>query len=83
MDQLIIDDLKQFIDASIGQSTVEIRSDVAALRTDMSGFISEARENFAHVNLRLNELELKVETIADAHAEQLIDYGDRISRLES
>lgn len=69
MNQLIIDDLKQFIDVSIGQSTVEIRSDVAALRTDMSGFTSEARENFAHVNFRLNELELKVETIADAHAE--------------
>ena len=66
-----IADLKQFIAATVTQAVAPLSADLSILKGDMVIVKQELRD----VNLRLD-------TIADALAEQLDDHEQRLVRLE-
>lgn len=70
----VIADLKQFITATISQSLTNV-----ATKDDLDK-LSENLEN--KMDKRFDELDSKVATIADAHAEQLEDHEQRLAGLE-
>lgn len=69
MNEELINDLKQFISATVSQATAELGQQVDA--------------RFDEVNTRLDDLDSKVTAIADAQAETLEEHEQRISRLET
>lgn len=77
----IIEDLKQFIVVTVAQSNSE-----SATKQDLKSFenrIENRLGNFEnHINKRLDELDTKPVTIADAHSEILTEHESRLSRLE-
>lgn len=76
MDQVLIDDLKQFIQATVSQA-------VAGLATKEE--LSQAVADLAtrdEMNQRFDDLDLKLATIADAQAESIGDHEQRITTLE-
>jgi len=79
-DDLIVD-LKQFITATVQQATADLAtkedlsSEIGAVRSEIGTLRSEMCASF-------DSLELKLETIADAQAEQLDDHEQRLVRLE-
>jgi hypothetical protein len=81
MNEELIQDFKQFIIATVSQATAglatkedlqaglgEVRTELGELRTDMSR--------------RFDELETKMDTIADAHSGTLAEHDQRLRRLE-
>jgi hypothetical protein len=70
-----IEDLKQFITATVHGETADIRTDLAGLRRDMDRGLTQ-------VTAAIADLSLKVDTIADAHASDLHDHEQRITALE-
>lgn len=89
MNDDVISDLKQFIAATVSQSTAELREEFSGLRQEFSGLkqdFSGLRQEFSglkqEMNQRFDDLNDKVDAIADAHATDLTDHEQRISRLE-
>jgi len=70
MDDTQLDDLKQFITATVSQATTDMatKQDIAELKTELKTSI--------------HDLETKVDTIADALTENLQDHEQRITKLE-
>jgi len=68
------DDLKQFITATVSQAIADLptRDEVQVLIQD----------GLAPVKQSLTDLEIKVDTIADALSENLQDHEVRITKLE-
>lgn len=79
MDQTIIDDFKQFIQATVSQATADLatKAELAELATkqDLADFESRT-------NQRFDDLDLKLSTVADAHSETLEDHEQRLTKLE-
>lgn len=74
----IIDDLKQFIEATVSQGLANV-----ATKDDISALDSKIVALDVNVNGRLDEVNLRLDTIADAQAEMLHDHEERITRLET
>jgi hypothetical protein len=74
MNEELIQDFKQFIIATVSQATAglatkeDLQAELGELRTDMSR--------------RFDELETKIDTIADAHSGTLAEHDQRLRRLE-
>jgi hypothetical protein len=91
MNDEMFSDLKQFILATVSQATVGI-----ATKADMDAGLAKVDKRFAQmdnrfdkVDLRFNkidkhidELGLKLTTIADAHSEDLDEHDKRLIKLE-
>lgn len=82
----VIDDLKQFIAATVSQATADMatKADLADLATkeDLADVRGEVTSLRSEMNQRFDDLDLQVKTIADAHAEMLDDHDQRLTRLE-
>jgi hypothetical protein len=80
MNEDLINDLKQFIAATVSQATAELASkedlETLASKSNLAGLEHRIYERF-------DDLDSKVTTIADAQAEALEDHEQRIGRLES
>jgi hypothetical protein len=76
MNEEIINDLKQFIVATVTQSTSHLatKEDIANMAT---------KDDIAVLNQRFDDMDLKMDTIADALAEDIADHEQRISKFES
>jgi hypothetical protein len=70
----VIADLKQFIAATVSQATAELVTN-QKLEQSLEGLRSD-------MDKRFDDLEAKVDAIADAHAETLGDHEQRLKRLE-
>lgn len=88
----LIDDLKQFIEATISQglANVATKDDIATLDSKIASLDSKVATLDSriaaldtNVNGRLDEVNLRLDTIADAQAEMLHDHEERITRLET
>ena len=77
----LIQDLKQFIAATVAQAT-----DGLVTKEDLQAGIGEVRTELGELHTemlrRFDELEIKVVTIADAHSETLAEQDQRLRRLE-
>ena len=71
----LLDDLKQFITTSVSQAT-------AGLATQESVDKLASKADLARVEGKLDDLNLKVDTIADSQAESIDDHEKRLTRLE-
>jgi hypothetical protein len=85
MNEELIQDLKQFIVATVTQATAglatkeDLRTGLDEVRGELRAEIGELR---TVMNRRFDELEIKVDTIADAHSETLAEHDQRLRRLE-
>lgn len=77
MNEELIDDLKQFITAAVTQATADL-----ATKADLNGLRGEVSDLRTEMNQRFDDLGLKIDAIADAHAETLDDHEHRLKRLE-
>jgi hypothetical protein len=79
MNDELIEDLKQFIAATVSQATADM-----AMKDDLQNLVTKAdlQHLAATMESRFDELTVKVDTIADAHAETLEDHDQRLGRLE-
>ncbi len=67
----MVQDLKQFITATVSQSTADIREDIAELKTDVSQLKTD-----------VSDINLKLDTFMDAVGENQIETDKRLTRLE-
>jgi hypothetical protein len=81
MNEELIQDLKQFIAGTVSQATAGLatKEDLQAGLGDVRTELSELRADMLR---RFDELETKVDTIADAHSETLAEHDQRLRRLE-
>lgn len=79
MNDEIIDDLKQFISATVLQSTAEIREDIAELRTD----VSQLKADVTELKVGLRDTNEKLDTVIEATGDQFDDHERRITKLEA
>ncbi len=98
MDQTVIDDLKQFILATVSQATADhatkqdvagikqdvmgIQQDVAGIKQDVIAIKQDVGGLESKMDRRFDDLDLKLSTIADAHAETLEDHEQRLAKME-
>ena len=70
-----INDLRQFIVAAVSQATAGMatKEDIADLAT---------KDDIRELDTKIDDLDLKVDTIADALHEHLTDHEVRIAKLE-
>ena len=66
MDETQLDDLKQFITATVSQSTVNMAT----------------KDDIKRIEVKIDDLDLKVDTISDALNDRLNDHGVRLTKLE-
>ncbi len=79
----IIENFKQFIAVTVSQATANLASkdDIAGLATKSDLIRVETKvDSLARTTSDIN---LKLETIADAHAESIQNHELRVSRLET
>jgi hypothetical protein len=69
MDQVIIDDLKQFIVATVMQATSELRQDIVNLSNRLDG--------------RIDDMGEKLDTISGAVGERFENHEKRITRIQA
>jgi len=83
MDEVMLNDLKQFIAVTISQQTSELRSDMAK----MSGDIQEVRGDIKRIDQKFDNLTEHVaealDTANEATHKQLQNHEKRIRKLES
>ena len=77
-DEDVITDLKQFIVATVSQAIAPVAQDVATLKTD----VATLKTDVAAIRQGLDDVNLRLDTIADAQAERFEDHELRIVRLE-
>lgn len=86
MNEDVIADLKQFITATVSQQISGLRNDMDqgfdGLRNEMNHRFDEVDRRFQRVGQRFDDLEAKVDTIADAQAVDLADHEQRLTKLE-
>jgi hypothetical protein len=85
MNEEIINDLKQFIVATVTQSTSHLatKEDIANMATKDDIANMATKDDIAVLNQRFDDMDLKMDTIADALAEDIADHEQRISKFES
>lgn len=89
MDDTQLDDLKQFIAATVSQATADMatKRDIANMATkdDIANMATkdDIRALDAKLSNMIENLETKVDTIADAHAEDHENYEQRLTKLET
>ena len=93
MDQAIIDDLKQFITATVLQSISELRGDVAGVQYGLAGVkqelagvyqeLAEVKQGILKLDGRMDDMDLKFDTILAATGERFDSHEVRIKRLET
>lgn len=76
MNEDIINDLKQFISATVSQATAHL-----ATKDDLENLESRFSQLEHRMDKRFDDLDLKFSTIADAHAEMPEDHDNRIKKL--
>lgn len=80
MNEDIINDLKQFIAATVSQAFSQLPT-----REELEGRFGTIDQRFdsleKRMDKRFDDLDLKFSTIADAHAEMLDDHENRIKKL--
>jgi hypothetical protein len=86
----LLEDLKQFITTTVSQATAGMatKGDIAAIRsematkTDLAELRIEMKAGHDKLSGQISDLDLKVDTIADAQAETMQDHELRLTRLE-
>lgn len=79
MNDKAIQDLKQFIAATVSQEFSGLKEDVSELKDDMKKVKSDLK-SLAH---RIDDMDAKLDTVIEASGEQLDDHENRISKLEA
>lgn len=74
MNEDMLNDLKQFITATVSQATSDL-----VTKDDLKDNLRQLKQG---LNARIDDLELKVDTISDALNDHLSDHEARITRLE-
>lgn len=74
MDEDTINDLKQFITATVSQATSDMatKDDVASTKDDI-----------ANLSSQVTDLGLKIDTIVETFNDNLNDHENRITKLEN
>jgi len=80
MDEDTLADFKQFIAATVSQEIASLRSDMDARFDEVDAKFTAMDKRFSS---RFDDMDAKLETIADAQAETLQDHEQRLTRLES
>lgn len=85
----MLEDLKQFIATTV---RMEVRNEVADLKTDVSGLktdvtelksdVKELKSDVTQLKSDVADLNLKMDTIADALTEDIRDHEQPITKLE-
>lgn len=94
MNEAIITDLKQFITATVTQATSDMatKDDIAGLGARITGLdqrvtgldqsMTGLGQRMSALERRFDDFDLKLDTIADAHAETLENHEHRLAKLE-
>jgi hypothetical protein len=79
MDEDLLNDLKQFIAATVSQATVGMatKDDIAVLATK-----EDLQKVSQDLNTKIDDLELKVDTISEALNDHLSDHETGLTKLE-
>ena len=81
-----IQDLKQFITATISQETADIKTDIRGIKTDVKGIKTDIKELDEKLSAKIDDLSSSVaeaiENTNEASHTQLNDHDKRILRLE-
>jgi hypothetical protein len=82
MDNTQLDDLKQFILATVSQATANMatKDDIADMAT--KGDIQMLKGDIKRLEVKIDDLDLKVDTIADTLNDHLNDHELRLTKLE-
>ncbi len=77
MNEAQLNDLKQFIAATVSQATAHL-----ATKDDLADDIAGAKSDIAKLNAKIDDLDLKLATIAETLHENLNNHEVRITKLE-
>ncbi len=81
----LFDDLKQFILATVTQATsgMATKDDISNMATKDDVADMATKNDIAELKSQINDMDLKISTIAEAHSELFDDHEIRLLRLES
>lgn len=84
MDDTQLNDLKQFIAATVSQATADMatKNDIANMATKEDIVNMSTKEDIKRLEVKIDDLDLKVDTIADTLNEHLNDHEERLTKLE-
>jgi methyl-accepting chemotaxis protein len=83
MNDGVIQDLKQFIAATVRQEISGLAEDVSGLKQDMAFLRQEVQETRDTLSSKIEDVDAKLDTVIEATGEQLEDHGQRIAKLEA
>lgn len=83
MNDDVIQDLKQFITATMHQEFSGVKDDISDLKDDMKSVKNEIRETREILSSRIDDIDAKLDTVIEASGEQLVDHETRITKLET
>jgi len=84
MDEDVIADFKQFIVATVSQATAHIatKEDIANMATKEDIANMATKEDIAKLEQKIDDLDLKVDTISETLNDNLNDHEIRLTKLE-
>lgn len=87
MEQSQLNDLKQFIHATVSQATANMatKDDIKYLKGDinaLNGEVTLIKGSISTLSTKIDDLDIKLDTIADTPHEMVTDHETRILRLE-
>ena len=81
-----IQDLKQFIAATVHQEISGVKDDISTMKSDLSSVkqdIDEIKTDLNKLTHRVDDIDAKLDTVIEASGEQIDDHEKRITKLES
>jgi hypothetical protein len=84
MDENQLDDLKQFISATVSQATAGMatKDDISNMATKDDLANMATKNDLAELSVKIDDLDLKLDTISETLQENLNDHEARITQLE-
>lgn len=83
MDDDTIQDLKQFIAATVHQEVSGLKEDFSGLKQDVSFLRDEIKSTREILSARIDDIDMKLDTVIEATGEQFDDHENRITKLEA